>query len=63
MVDHPADQALSRINTIIASFAQFLKDKGEASETDTRVKFIDRVLKEVCLWPESDISREDSPPN
>ena len=23
------------------------------------MKIIDRILKEVCLWPESDISRED----
>jgi hypothetical protein len=29
------------------------------SETDTRVKIIDIILKNVLLWPEENISRED----
>jgi hypothetical protein len=29
------------------------------SETDTRVKIIDTILKDVLLWPEENISRED----
>src|SRR5207244_331698 len=28
-------------------------------EADTRVKLIDRLLKEVCAWPEPELSRED----
>jgi hypothetical protein len=53
------DAALETLNQIIGEFAQFVKTRGGASETDTRVKMIDRVLTEILGWPEADISRED----
>jgi hypothetical protein len=58
-MENQADQALQRFRSIIASFSAFLIRKGGASEADTRIKLIDRILKEVCFWPESEISRED----
>ena len=54
-----SDFALGRLVKIEASFSTFLATKGKVSEADTRVKLIDRVLKEVCMWPESELSRED----
>ncbi len=56
---NPADEALERLNAITADFSVFVAGKGGTSEADTRVKLIDRILKEVCFWPESAISRED----
>ena len=53
------DEALERFKKIEADFSVFVKSRGQASETDTRVKLIDRILKEVCMWPESALSRED----
>lgn len=53
------DDALIRFRAIAQEFAVFCSSHGRVSETDTRVKFIDRVLKEVCCWPEAMISRED----
>lgn len=58
-MDNPADLALQRLSEIAEDFHSFVDSRGKASEADTRVKFIDRVLKEVCLWPESELSRED----
>jgi hypothetical protein len=54
-----ADLALSRLVQIADEFRNFISANGKVSESDTRVKIVDRVLKEVCLWPESEISRED----
>jgi AAA ATPase domain len=58
-MDNPADVALQRLKEIIQEFSSFLSQKGKASEADTRVKLVDRVLKEVCGWPEGNLSRED----
>lgn len=58
-MENAADQALERLKGIVASFAAFIAEKGRVSEADTRVKLIDRILKEVCLWPETELSRED----
>lgn len=58
-MDNQADVALVKLAAIAEDFSSFIDAKGSASETDTRVKLIDRVLKEVCMWPESEISRED----
>ena len=59
-MENPADKALEHLNTIAEEFSSFLKAAGKISEADTRVKLIDRVLKEVCQWPESELSREDN---
>ena len=53
------DKALDQYNKICSDFTEFLQSHGTASETDTRIKFIDRILKEVLEWPEPAISRED----
>jgi len=58
-MDNEADSALKRLQDISEEFSSFIKEKGKVSESDTRVKLIDRVLKEVCLWPEAELSRED----
>jgi hypothetical protein len=47
------------LDAIIADFHDFCASHGTASEADTRVKLIDRILKEVCGWPETELSRED----
>ncbi len=54
-----SDNALKNLKKIAIDFSAFVSEKGKVSEADTRVKLIDRVLKEVCFWPESEISRED----
>jgi hypothetical protein len=58
-MENDADLALKRLSDIADEFSSFISDKDRASETDTRVKLIDRVLKEVCAWPEAELSRED----
>ena len=58
-MENPADLALRRLQEIMNEFSVFLAEKGKASEADTRVKMIDRCLKEVCGWPEGELSRED----
>ena len=58
-MDDPADIALNHLKDIEREFATFIAEKGKASESDTRVKLIDRVLKEVCSSPSSELSREE----
>ncbi|MFB0515497.1 MAG: hypothetical protein ACETWG_02695, partial [Candidatus Neomarinimicrobiota bacterium] len=58
-MDENADQALASLGEISETFKSFVNNKGKVSEADTRVKFIDRILKEVLYWPESELSRED----
>ncbi|MEE9130525.1 MAG: hypothetical protein V3T84_10950 [Phycisphaerales bacterium] len=53
------DDAIAALRIIQKEFADFCQERGKASEADTRVKVIDRILKEVCLWPESKITREE----
>jgi hypothetical protein len=55
---HP-DRALEALREIIGDFANFCSVHGSVSEADTRAKVIDRVLREVCLWPEDEIVREE----
>jgi hypothetical protein len=57
------DEQLKELERIIAHFATFCHGHGAASETDTRVKVIDAILKDVCGWPEADLSREDHSEN
>jgi len=58
-MENPADEGIKRLEAITEEFNSFVSARGKASEADTRVKFIDRILKEVCRWPEADLSRED----
>jgi hypothetical protein len=53
------DSALTALKHIIEEFAAFVADRGSASEADTRVKLIDRVLVQVLGWPEEVITREE----
>jgi predicted type IV restriction endonuclease len=53
------DAALEALKEIIKDFSDFIADKGAASEADTRVKLIDRILVQVCGWPEEAITREE----
>ncbi len=53
------DEALAALDTICAEFSSFVAAKGYVSEADTRAKIIDRILREVLLWPEGALSRED----
>ncbi len=53
------DGALEKLVYIQTEYTDFLKQHGEASETDTRIKLIDRTIKEVLGWSEGSISRED----
>jgi hypothetical protein len=52
------DEALSALQQIQLEFVQFCEGPERVTEADTRVKVIDRILKEVCGWPESAIRRE-----
>ena len=53
------DESLKVLGEICSEFDLFCKSSGKVSETDTRIKLIDRVLKEVLKWPELMLSRED----
>lgn len=54
----PPDAAIERLRETRKEFDSFLLDAGYASEADTRVKLIDRVLVDVLGWSEADIRRE-----
>jgi len=53
------DVALDALKDIIKEFETFVENRGSVSEADTRVKLIDRILVEVCGWPEEAIAREE----
>jgi hypothetical protein len=53
------DIALSALKTAIREFSEFVAAKGKASEADTRAKLVDKILIEVCGWPEHAIAREE----
>lgn len=52
------DASLNALLKIINEFQSFCEKEGKVSETDTRVKLIDRVLVDVCGWPEANLKRE-----
>lgn len=54
-----SDEALSALIKIRADFAAFCDLHGNVTEADTRSKIIDRILKDVCAWPENAIQREE----
>jgi hypothetical protein len=53
------DIALQALSDTIKDFEEFVRAKGAVSESDTRAKLIDRVLVQVCGWPEAAITREE----
>jgi predicted type IV restriction endonuclease len=52
-------EALTRLKEIRTAFAAFCNAQGGVTEADTRAKVIDRVLVEICGWPESEVAREE----
>ena len=47
------DTAYIKLQEIYTEFKDFCSKRGQVSETDIRIKIIDRILKEVLEWPES----------
>lgn len=58
IVNNP-DTAFQAFLEICDEFKMFCDARGHVSEADTRAKIIDRMLKEVLYWPESEIVREE----
>ena len=58
MAQDDPDKALQNLKEIARDFREFLKDRGRASESDTRAKVITRVLTDALFWPEREIDRE-----
>ncbi len=54
------DKSFENLSIIYNDFSEFCSLAGNVSEADTRVKVIDRILKECLFWPESCIRREGS---
>lgn len=54
-----ADDSLDALRHIQQDFLDFCAAHGAISESDTRAKIIDRILREVCGWPENDLTREE----
>ena len=52
------DSALAKLRQIKWEFREFCKRHGSVSESDTRAKVIDEVLRSVLNWPEANITRE-----
>lgn len=52
------DVALDALKRIKSEFADLVKARGEINEADTRANLIDKVLIQVCGWPEADLHRE-----
>lgn len=56
---NPADTAFRVLRQIRTEFSQFLVNTEHPTEADTRANLVDRMLTEVCLWPEQMIRREE----
>src|ERR1035437_1525480 len=54
------DAALNILRQIIQDFAAFVAGGGTISEADTRANLIDKLLTQVCEWPERAITREET---
>jgi hypothetical protein len=53
------DEGYNKLDIIYKEFGQFCSKRGQVSEADTRIKIIDRILKEVLGWNEGMITREN----
>lgn len=58
MTDHP-DTAREALARIAQQFSSFVTATGGANEADTRANLIDKILTQVCFWPEAAIKREE----
>ncbi len=52
------DAALHSLKQIKAEFATLVAARGDLNEADTRANLIDKILIQVCCWPEADLHRE-----
>jgi ABC-type oligopeptide transport system ATPase subunit len=52
------DTAIDNLRQIIKSFEAFCKVHGDVTEADTRANVIDKILTQVCGWPDEAIKRE-----
>lgn len=52
MVATSPDDSLEKLKGITAEFSAFCEAHGAVTEADTRAKVSDRILTEVCGWPE-----------
>jgi len=53
------DEAIDNLRQVISSFEAFCKVHGNVTEADTRANVIDKILKDVCGWPDQWITREE----
>ena len=53
-----SDAAIARLRQLKWEFREFCKTTGAVSESDTRAKLIDEILRSVLGWPEASITRE-----
>ncbi len=53
------DEALEILKKAKSDFENFCALHGEVTEADTRANLIDKVLTQVCGWPEALIAREN----
>src|SRR5262249_28978189 len=58
MTNPTVDDRLTALRRIRADFHTFCELYGAVTEADTRAQIIDRILVEVCGWPEADLLRE-----
>jgi len=52
------DFALESLKALKAEFAALVTARGDINEADTRANLIDKILIQVCGWPEAEIHRE-----
>ena len=52
------DKSYEALKKLQNEFKDFCNRYGEVSEADTRVNLIDKILVQICRWPESNIKRE-----
>jgi hypothetical protein len=52
------DIALESLKQLKAEFAALVEARGDINEADTRANLIDKILIQVCGWPEADVHRE-----
>jgi hypothetical protein len=52
------DTSLESLREIKTEFASLVVARGDVNEADTRANLIDKILIQVCGWPEAEIHRE-----
>jgi hypothetical protein len=53
------DRSFAALQQTIKEFSEFITGKSAITEADTRANLIDKILTQVCAWPEAAITRED----